>query len=105
LASESSSADGTIQDKGGTYVHVPDGVLRRSAGRARDLRRHLPEITVDAARKVVGVGSVGTRCFVVVGEGRAELDPLILQVKEAEPSVLEPDVGRSAYRHAGEVGL
>jgi uncharacterized protein (DUF2252 family) len=57
---------------------------------------------VDAARKVVGVGSVGTRCFVVVGQGRAELDPLILQVKEAEPSVLEPYVGRSAYAHAGQ---
>jgi uncharacterized protein (DUF2252 family) len=58
---------------------------------------------VDAARKVVGVGSVGTRCFVVVGQGRgAQLDPLILQVKEAEPSVLEPHVGRSAYPHAGQ---
>jgi uncharacterized protein (DUF2252 family) len=57
---------------------------------------------VDAARKVVGVGSVGTRCFVVVGQGRAQLDPLILQVKEAEPSVLEPYVGRSAYPHAGQ---
>jgi uncharacterized protein (DUF2252 family) len=56
---------------------------------------------VDAARKVVGVGSVGTQCFVVVGQGRSELDPLILQVKEAQPSVLEPHIGPSAFAHAG----
>ena len=45
---------------------------------------------VDFALKVVGVGSVGTRCFVVVLEGRDENDPLILQAKEATASVLEP---------------
>jgi len=68
-----------------------------------DDRRHL--LTqfelVDAARKVVGVGSVGTRCFVMVGQGRAGLDPLILQVKEAEDSVLAPFVGSSEYGHKG----
>ena len=47
----------------------------------------------DFALKVVGVGSVGTRCFVFVLEGRDEDDPLILQAKEATASVLEPYVG------------
>ncbi|MER5354518.1 DUF2252 domain-containing protein [Kitasatospora sp. NPDC002551] len=44
---------------------------------------------VDAARKVVGVGSVGTRCFILLLEGRDERDPLFLQIKEAGRSVLE----------------
>ena len=52
---------------------------------------------VDAALKVVGVGSVGTRCFVALLAGKADLDPLFLQVKEAQPSVLAPYVGRSRY--------
>jgi uncharacterized protein (DUF2252 family) len=56
---------------------------------------------VDIARKVVGVGSVGTRCFIVLFIGRDQDDPLVLQFKEAEPSVLEPYAGRSAYRHRG----
>ncbi|MER6098011.1 DUF2252 domain-containing protein [Streptomyces sp. NPDC001728] len=55
----------------------------------------------DAARKVVGVGSVGTRCFVILLEGRDEGDPLILQIKEAGPSVLEPYLAPSAYSHQG----
>jgi uncharacterized protein (DUF2252 family) len=57
---------------------------------------------VDAARKVVGVGSVGTRCHVVLlmdADGGA---PLFLQVKEAETSVLAPFAGRSGYDHQGE---
>src|ERR1700704_3642095 len=56
---------------------------------------------VDIARKVVGVGSVGTRCAVVLlmaGKGA----PLFLQFKEALPSVLEPYAGRSRYRYHGE---
>jgi uncharacterized protein (DUF2252 family) len=56
---------------------------------------------VDAALKVVGVGSVGTRCFVVLLAGRADLDPLFLQIKEAQPSVLAPHVGRSRYANQG----
>jgi uncharacterized protein (DUF2252 family) len=55
----------------------------------------------DFALKVVGVGSVGTRCFMVVLEGRDELDPLILQAKQAEPSVLAPYAGGHP-RHEGE---
>ena len=51
----------------------------------------------DAARKVVGVGSVGTRCWIALLEGGGHDDPLILQIKEAQESVLEPYLGRSAY--------
>ena len=57
---------------------------------------------VDAALKVVGVGSVGTRCFIVLLAGRADLDPLFLQIKEAQPSVLAPYAGRSRYRNHGQ---
>jgi uncharacterized protein (DUF2252 family) len=67
-------------------------------------RRHLIDgyKLVDIARKVVGVGSVGTRCFIVLLLGRDENDPLFLQVKEAESSVLEPYVGTSEFSHHGQ---
>jgi uncharacterized protein (DUF2252 family) len=57
---------------------------------------------VHAARKVVGVGSVGTRCYILLLTGRDQHDPLFLQVKEAQDSVLEPYAGRSAYPHHGQ---
>ena len=57
---------------------------------------------VDMARKVVGVGSVGTRCFISLFMGRSYSDPFILQIKEASPSVLESHLGPSHYDHAGE---
>ncbi|MBV9040363.1 MAG: DUF2252 domain-containing protein, partial [Acidimicrobiia bacterium] len=57
---------------------------------------------VDAARKVVGVGSVGTRCFVVLLAGVADLDPLFLQIKEAQASVLAAFAGRSRFRNQGQ---
>ncbi len=57
---------------------------------------------VDAAQKVVGVGSVGTRCWIVVLEGRDENDPLILQLKEATASVMEPYLPASAHPNHGE---
>jgi uncharacterized protein (DUF2252 family) len=60
---------------------------------------------VDMARKVVGVGSVGTRCWIVLLTGRDPDDPLLLQVKEAPPSVLMPHVGSLAgtgWRSEGE---
>ena len=58
---------------------------------------------VDIALKVVGVGSVGTRAFVLLFlSGSEGDDPLFLQVKEAEASVLEPYVGNSIYKHHGE---
>ncbi|MFF2542704.1 DUF2252 domain-containing protein [Kitasatospora sp. NPDC058063] len=56
---------------------------------------------VDAARKVVGVGSVGTRCHIGLFRARATGEPLFLQVKEAERSVLEPHLAPSAHRHQG----
>jgi uncharacterized protein (DUF2252 family) len=54
-----------------------------------------------AALKVVGVGSVGTRCYILLLLGRDRRDPLFLQVKEAQASVLERVAGRSQYRHHG----
>jgi uncharacterized protein (DUF2252 family) len=57
---------------------------------------------VDVARKVVGVGSVGTRAFVALLEGRDERDPLFLQVKEATRSVLEQHLPKSRYENCGE---
>ena len=56
----------------------------------------------DMARKVVGVGSVGTRCWIVLMLGRDESDPLFLQVKEAEASVLSRFVGTSKYPNQGQ---
>jgi uncharacterized protein (DUF2252 family) len=56
---------------------------------------------VDAARKVVGVGSVGTRCFIVLLTGRDEDDPLFLQIKEARKSVLEEHLPSGPYVHPG----
>jgi uncharacterized protein (DUF2252 family) len=67
-------------------------------------RRHLLEEfrMVDLARKVVGVGSVGTRCWILLLLGRDGDDPLFLQIKEAQASVLEPYLGKSAYKNHGE---
>jgi uncharacterized protein (DUF2252 family) len=67
-------------------------------------RRHLLERfeVVDMARKVVGVGSVGTRAFIVLLQGRDAQDPLFLQVKEATASVLEAYLPKSRYRQHGE---
>jgi uncharacterized protein (DUF2252 family) len=56
----------------------------------------------DVARKVVGVGSVGSRCWIVLFAGRDDNDPLFLQVKEAESSVLEPFLGPSGFSNHGE---
>jgi uncharacterized protein (DUF2252 family) len=55
-----------------------------------------------AARKVVGVGSVGTRAWIVLLLGRDESDPLFLQVKEAQASVLEQFLGKSAFAEPGQ---
>jgi uncharacterized protein (DUF2252 family) len=56
---------------------------------------------LDVARKVVGVGSVGTRCAVALLMA-GEHDPMLLQIKEALPSVLEPYAGKSEYKNHGE---
>lgn len=78
-------------------------VLERYASSLPDDRRHLYERfrPVDIALKVVGVGSVGTRCLIVLLEGRDHHDPLFLQVKEAGPSVLEDHLPPSRYDHPG----
>jgi hypothetical protein len=55
-----------------------------------------------AARKVVGVGSVGTRAWIVLMLGRDDEDPLFLQLKEAEASVLEPYLGAAEHKHHGQ---
>jgi len=57
---------------------------------------------VDIARKVVGVGSVGTRCWILFLAGSEGKDPLFLQFKEAQPSVLAPYLGKSAYTKQGQ---
>jgi uncharacterized protein (DUF2252 family) len=100
-----------LRDLAATYGLAPDEADRvvRDQFRAyretlEDDRRRLLERfeIVDAARKVVGVGSVGTRAFIVLLQGRDAHDPLFLQVKEATVSVLEPYVRRSRYRQHGE---
>jgi len=67
-------------------------------------RRHLLEYftLVQLARKVVGVGSVGTRAWIVLMEGGDGTEPLFLQAKEAQPSVLAAYCGRSQYSNQGE---
>ncbi|WP_328428008.1 DUF2252 domain-containing protein [Streptomyces sp. NBC_00443] len=67
-------------------------------------RRHLLGRfrVVDVARKVVGVGSVGTRCWIILLLGRDDEDPLLLQAKEAGDSVLAPHCGASTYENQGE---
>jgi hypothetical protein len=78
-------------------------VLRSYRGTLADDRRRLVEQyrLVDVAHKVVGVGSVGARAWVALLLGRDNGDPLLMQVKEAQASVLEPYVGRSRYDQAG----
>ena len=57
---------------------------------------------VDMARKVVGIGSVGTRAWIFLLVGRGGQDPLVLQAKEAQASVLEPYLGASEFDNHGE---
>ena len=70
----------------------------------QDDRRHLLDHfqVVDVARKVVGVGSVGTWAFIALLQGRDQQDPLFLQVKQASASVLEDHLPKSKYKQAGE---
>ena len=75
------------------YRHSLDGDRRRLLERYR---------YADMARKVVGVGSVGTRCWVILLIGRDSNDPLFLQAKEAPRSVLERFAGRSEFANQGQ---
>ncbi|MFG2134556.1 DUF2252 domain-containing protein [Streptomyces sp. NPDC048751] len=82
-------------------------ISRLIAGYGRTLpsdRRFLLESyrIADVARKVVGVGSVGTRCWIVLLLGRDDADPLFLQAKEADDSVLAPYAGASTFTTQGE---
>jgi uncharacterized protein (DUF2252 family) len=85
-----------------------DAVIRRMldtyAESLSDERRELLERYryVHAARKVVGVGSVGARAWILLLVGRDHGDPLFLQFKEAQPSVLEPFLGRSRFEQHGQ---
>ncbi len=78
--------------------------LRTYRHTLQDDRRHLLESYrfTQLARKVVGVGSVGTRCWVALMVGLDNGDPLFLQVKEAEASVMEPYLGRSGFANHGQ---
>jgi uncharacterized protein (DUF2252 family) len=80
-----------------------EGVLRGYVGTLPRHQAHLIEQfrLVDVAHKVVGVGSVGTRCWIALLLGRRMSDPLFLQFKEAGPSVLESLLPRSRYRNCG----
>jgi uncharacterized protein (DUF2252 family) len=70
---------------------------------SNDRRQMLDRFTiVDVARKVVGVGSVGTRAWMVLLQGRDSADPLFLQVKEATASVLEDHLPKSRYNTPGQ---
>jgi uncharacterized protein (DUF2252 family) len=74
-----------------------------SASLPLDRRRLLDQFEIaDVARKVVGVGSVGTRAWIALLLGPIGVDPLFLQLKEAQPSVLEPHTGASEFANAGE---
>ena len=97
-----------IEDVHAEHVDQMEEFLRnviRSYRRtlAGDRRKLLERFRyVHAARKVVGVGSVGTRAWICLMLGRDEQDPLFLQFKEAQPSVLEPFLGRSEYANSGQ---
>jgi uncharacterized protein (DUF2252 family) len=85
------------------FQHWAAGLLREYRRTLATDRRRLVEgyRMVDLARRVVGVGSVGTGAWIVLLVGRDTGDPLVLQVKEAPPSVLERHLGRSEYRNGG----
>jgi uncharacterized protein (DUF2252 family) len=88
----------------GQLDHVIREQFRSYRATLQPDRRHLLEQfeIVDVARKVVGVGSVGTRAFIGLLQGRDAGDPLFLQVKEATASVLEAHLPRSRYRNHGQ---
>jgi uncharacterized protein (DUF2252 family) len=77
-----------------------DGYARTLPSERRHLLRHYR--LVDMARKVVGVGSVGTRCWILLLLGRDDDDPLLLQAKEAQESVLSAHTGGDRYDNQGQ---
>jgi uncharacterized protein (DUF2252 family) len=91
------------EDEGAEVRRGLDGVLASYRESLPADRRHLLDgyRLRDIARKVVGVGSVGTRAWVLLLTGTGDSDPLFLQAKEAEASVLEPYVGASRFHNHG----
>jgi uncharacterized protein (DUF2252 family) len=96
--------EGTYGLSGDQMERVLHQQFRAYRATLRDDQRQLLERfqLVDMARKVVGVGSVGTRAFIALLQGRDQQDPLFLQVKEATRSVLEDHLGKSRYKQHGE---
>ena len=99
------------RDLEGMYDFSADQLERAIQEQFRAYRATLPDDRrrllerfeiIDMARKVVGVGSVGTRAFIVLLQGRDQNDPLFLQVKEATRSVLEDHLPKSRYKQPGE---
>ena len=92
------------QSESGALLKQLDELLRRYRRSLQTDRRHLLEEfqLLQVARKVVGVGSVGTRAWILLLVGRDNDDPLFLQAKEAEASVYEEFVGKSDYSNHGE---
>ncbi|MFJ9851137.1 DUF2252 domain-containing protein [Streptomyces sp. NPDC101150] len=90
--------------EGDEMAELLRGLIRSYARSLRSDHRHLLEQyrVVDMARKVVGVGSVGTRCWVVLLLGKDTDDPLLLQAKEADESVLAAHTAPSRYANQGE---
>ncbi|MEZ0292029.1 MAG: DUF2252 domain-containing protein [Solirubrobacteraceae bacterium] len=94
-------AAGAAQHEIEEFVRVTIRAYRRTL--TPDRRQLLERYRyVHAARKVVGVGSVGTRAWIVLMLGRDDGDPLFLQLKEAEASVLEPCLGKSTFAQHGQ---
>ena len=114
LAKMTTQVDGTIKivDDAPLIMHLSDEILGEHLPRIAkayrssirdDLRMLLRRYSfVDFAQKVVGVGSVGTRCYIVLMQGSGPNDPLFLQIKQASASVLEPYAGKSRYTNHGQ---
>jgi uncharacterized protein (DUF2252 family) len=100
-ARELAATDGLSADQVERAIHEQFRAYRATL---QDDRRRLLERfeLVDVARKVVGVGSVGTRAFIALLQGRDQHDPLFLQVKEATASVLEGPLPKSRFKQHGE---
>jgi uncharacterized protein (DUF2252 family) len=96
----------TLAQPGSEWENPAPLIKKLLSSYRRTLGRHhhpLEEYRyVHAAYKMVGVGSVGTRCYIMLMLGRDHNDPLFLQIKEAQASVLERFLGASTYKHHGE---
>ena len=99
------------RELGESFGMSAEGIQKAVREQLRSYRATLPDDrrillerfeVIDVARKVVGVGSVGTRAFIALLQGRDEQDPLFLQVKEATRSVLEDHLPKSKFKQPGE---